>query len=80
MELEEHVLSSLANSICDPVEDRELVLNFEKSQDRIGEMMLKKRREFEDKGKDVFNIIHILDINPPYSIFCSLPSSYCSLF
>ena len=80
MELEENVLSSLANSICDPVEDRELVLNFEKSQDRIGEMMLKKTREFEDKGKDDFPIIHILDINLPYSIFCSLPSLYCSLF
>ena len=69
MELEENVLSSLANSICDPVEDRELVLNFETSQERIGEIMLKEIREFDDKGKDDFPIIHILDINLPSSIF-----------
>ena len=42
MELEENVLSSLANSVCDPVEDRDLVLNFEISQGKIGEMMSKK--------------------------------------
>ena len=51
IELEENILSSLANSVCDPVEDRDLVLNFEISQGRIGEMMLKKRG---DEGKDSF--------------------------
>ena len=52
IELEENVLSSLANSVCDPVEDRELVLNFEISQGRIGEMMSKNRG---DEGKDSFS-------------------------
>ena len=48
MELEENVLSSLANSVCDPVEDRELVLNFEISQGRLGEMMSKNRGDEEE--------------------------------
>ena len=52
IELEENVLSSLANSVCDPVEDRNLVLNFELSQGRIGEMMTKNRG---DEGKDSFS-------------------------
>ena len=52
IELEENILSSLANSVCDPVEDRDLVLNFEISQGRIGDMMSKKRG---DEGKDSFS-------------------------
>ena len=77
IELEENVLSSLANSVCDPVEDRDLVLNFEISQGRIGEMMSKKE---EMKGRIHFHIIYIVDINHPIPIFLLFALIYYLFF